>query len=320
MLNLTQSGLGSGIPEESSLQPALVDSTTIPHRHLSHSKSPPPMTPLLDTHKRFEQKVVNFPDCVHSPPEITPRQVVCRDRECIPRPDLPVVPPGLRSVVADFMGKSGGSEGGVGGLRSPTFELGEQTAPRTMACGRGREWGLRASMSRPCKVDGEPVFGPQRLGEQTAPRSSRICFDWTRDGSPFRGPMRGVRSFLLLGKKRTGKTAVLAPKRAFRQTTQSHRSVGNGRRGSQFMCGTKEGGKPIGLAGALPRERTLSGNVYTLIGCVRGIHPYKICDIPIRRQKISLSRLRQHHRLGPAGIIWGKFEVSQTISEALYAP
>jgi hypothetical protein len=46
-------------------------------------------------------------------PEITPRQVVCRDRECIPRPDLPVVPPGLRSVVADFMGKSGGSEGGL---------------------------------------------------------------------------------------------------------------------------------------------------------------------------------------------------------------
>jgi hypothetical protein len=54
--------------------------------------------------------------------------------------------------------------------------------------------------------------------------------------------------------------------KAFRQTTQSHRSVGNGRRGSQFMCGTKGGGKPIGLAGALPRERTLSGNVYTLTG------------------------------------------------------
>jgi hypothetical protein len=32
---------------------------------------------------------------------------------CTPRPDLPVVPPGLRSVVADFMGKSGGSEGGL---------------------------------------------------------------------------------------------------------------------------------------------------------------------------------------------------------------
>jgi hypothetical protein len=29
---------------------------------------------------------------VHSPPEITPRQEVCRDRECTPRPDLPVVP------------------------------------------------------------------------------------------------------------------------------------------------------------------------------------------------------------------------------------
>jgi hypothetical protein len=29
-----QSLLGSGIPEESSLQPALADSTTIPHQHL----------------------------------------------------------------------------------------------------------------------------------------------------------------------------------------------------------------------------------------------------------------------------------------------
>jgi hypothetical protein len=54
--------------------------------------------------------------------------------------------------------------------------------------------------------------------------------------------------------------------KTFRQTTQSHRSVGNGRRGSQIMCGTKGGGKPIGLAGALPRERTLSDNVYTLTG------------------------------------------------------
>jgi hypothetical protein len=40
--------------------------------------------------------------------------------------------------------------------------------------------------------------------------------------------------------------------------------VGKGRRTSEFMCGTKGGGKPIGLAGALPRERTLSGNVDTL--------------------------------------------------------
>jgi hypothetical protein len=32
---------------------------------------------------------------------------------CTPRPDLLVVPPGLRLVVADFMGKSGGSEGGL---------------------------------------------------------------------------------------------------------------------------------------------------------------------------------------------------------------
>jgi hypothetical protein len=35
-----QSALGSGIPEESSFQPALVDSTTIPHQHQLHSKSP----------------------------------------------------------------------------------------------------------------------------------------------------------------------------------------------------------------------------------------------------------------------------------------
>ncbi|KAJ3622450.1 hypothetical protein MTP99_002959 [Tenebrio molitor] len=65
---------------------------------------------------------------------------------------------------------------GVGGLRSPTFELGEQTAPRSsdkaklrqiiwlrvdlaMACGRGRGWGLRADMCRPRKVDGVRVFG-----------------------------------------------------------------------------------------------------------------------------------------------------------------
>jgi hypothetical protein len=50
---------------------------------------------------------------VHSPPESTPRQEVCRDHECTPRPDLPVVPPGLRSVVADFMSKSGDSGGGL---------------------------------------------------------------------------------------------------------------------------------------------------------------------------------------------------------------
>ncbi|KAJ3628538.1 hypothetical protein MTP99_015837 [Tenebrio molitor] len=54
--------------------------------------------------------------------------------------------------------------------------------------------------------------------------------------------------------------------KSFRQTTQSHRPVGNGRLGSQFVCGTKGGGKSIGLAGALPRERTLSGNVYTPTG------------------------------------------------------
>jgi hypothetical protein len=50
--------------------------------------------------------------------------------------------------------------------------------------------------------------------------------------------------------------------KAFRQTTQSHPPVGNGRRGSHLgMCGTKGGGKPIDLAGALPRERTLNDNV-----------------------------------------------------------
>jgi hypothetical protein len=52
--------------------------------------------------------------------------------------------------------------------------------------------------------------------------------------------------------------------KAFRQTAQSHVRWATGSRGSQFMCGTKGGGKPIGLADALPRERTLSGNVDTL--------------------------------------------------------
>jgi hypothetical protein len=70
----------------------------VPRRHSHHHQYLPPVV-----------------EGVHSPPEITPRQVVCRDRECTPRPDLPVVPPGLRSVVADFMGKSGGSEGGLSG-------------------------------------------------------------------------------------------------------------------------------------------------------------------------------------------------------------
>jgi hypothetical protein len=41
----------------------------------------------------------------------------------------------------------------------------------TMACGRSRKWGFRANMSRPRKVDGARVFGPQRLGEQTDPRN-----------------------------------------------------------------------------------------------------------------------------------------------------
>jgi hypothetical protein len=52
--------------------------------------------------------------------------------------------------------------------------------------------------------------------------------------------------------------------KAFRQTAQSHALWATGSRGSQSMCGTKGGGKPIGLADALPRERTLSGNVDTL--------------------------------------------------------
>jgi hypothetical protein len=38
-----------------------------------------------------------------------------------------------------------------------------------------------------------------------------------------------------------------------------------GQRASRFAIYVG-GGKPIGLAGALPRERTLSGNVYTLTG------------------------------------------------------
>jgi hypothetical protein len=54
-----QSALGFGTPEESTLQPALIDYNTIPHHHLLHSKSPP-LTPLLNTYKSFKQKVVNF--------------------------------------------------------------------------------------------------------------------------------------------------------------------------------------------------------------------------------------------------------------------
>jgi hypothetical protein len=52
-------------------------------------------------------------EAVHSPPEITPRQVVCPDREWTSHPDLLVVPPGLRFVVANFMSKSGVLEGGL---------------------------------------------------------------------------------------------------------------------------------------------------------------------------------------------------------------
>jgi hypothetical protein len=51
------------------------------------------------------------------------------------------------------------------------FNYLRKRAVMAMACGRGREWGFRADVSRPRKVDGVRVFGPQRLGEQTAPRS-----------------------------------------------------------------------------------------------------------------------------------------------------
>jgi hypothetical protein len=68
--------------------------------------------------------------------------------------------------------------------------------------------------------------------------------------------------------------------------------VGNGSRGSQFMCGTKGGGKPIGLAGALPRKRTLSGNVDTLeahrcgltsFGQIGRGYPQKHKPVPAKR-------------------------------------
>ncbi|KAH0810728.1 hypothetical protein GEV33_012063 [Tenebrio molitor] len=175
---------------------------------------------------------------------------------------------GERSVVADFMGKSGGSEGGVGGLRSLTFELGEQTAkdwlnekeltgvydglwqePRMGPSGQhepspegGRGAGLRASEIR---------------GADSSPKLTDLLV-------PVSGTDARCKIFLAFGQEEDGETAVFALRRALRQTTQSHRSVDNGRRGLQFMCGTKGGGKPIGLAGALPRERTLSGNVYSL--------------------------------------------------------
>jgi hypothetical protein len=54
-----QSALESGIPEESSLRPALVDSNTIPHQHLLHSKSPPFDSPFGTPVKASKQKVVN---------------------------------------------------------------------------------------------------------------------------------------------------------------------------------------------------------------------------------------------------------------------
>ncbi|KAH0819047.1 hypothetical protein GEV33_003744 [Tenebrio molitor] len=77
--------------------------------------------------------------------------------------------------------------------------------------------------------------------------------------------MRGIRSCCRAGGQ--GGDCGLRPMSGLHsRTTQSYRFVGNGRRGSRFMCGTKEGGKPIDLAGALPQERTLSGNVYTLTG------------------------------------------------------
>ncbi|KAH0811726.1 hypothetical protein GEV33_011065 [Tenebrio molitor] len=66
--------------------------------------------------------------------------------------------------------------------------------------------------------------------------------------------MRGVyKIFLAFGQEEDGGDCGLIPPVAVR----TNQSVGNGRRGSQFMCGTKGGGKPIGLADVLPRERSL---------------------------------------------------------------
>ncbi|KAH0812569.1 hypothetical protein GEV33_010222 [Tenebrio molitor] len=167
---------------------------------------------------------------------------------CTPRPDLPVVPPGLRSVVADFMGKSGGSEGGVGGLRSPTFELGEQTAPRTMACGRGRERGLRAGGSRQLpEVD-------ERFGLDLLMVHERMTVP------PGQGTDARCNIFLAFGQEENGGDCGLAPRSGIGkwQTTICLPLKRSGRLPNPTF------GKPIGLADALPRERTLSGNVDTL--------------------------------------------------------
>jgi hypothetical protein len=47
---------------------------------------------------------------VHLPPEITPRQVVCRDRMVYTPPRPPRGATGSTFIVANFMGKSGGSD------------------------------------------------------------------------------------------------------------------------------------------------------------------------------------------------------------------
>ncbi|KAH0819452.1 hypothetical protein GEV33_003339 [Tenebrio molitor] len=160
---------------------------------------------------------------------------------------------------------------GVGGLRSPTFELGEQTAPRSSD--KAMDWTNDKELTG--LYDGlwqEPRVGPSGQHEPSteggrgaglrAPESRQfpevdgLAVHGFRKRVPVTATDARCNIFLAVGQEEDGGDCGLCP-----QTTQSHRSVANGRSGSQFMCGTKGGGKPVGLGGALPRERTLSGNV-----------------------------------------------------------
>ncbi|KAH0813605.1 hypothetical protein GEV33_009186 [Tenebrio molitor] len=144
---------------------------------------------------------------VHLPPEITPRQVVCRDRIVYTPPRPPRGATGSTKEVYLFRSSDDVPVRwtGVGGPRSPTFEalLSRQLPEVATMQSRGHEMIFLA-----CRHEDDG--GDCGL----APKSGTDC------------PIPPLR----------------------------------GQRGSR----TKGGGKPIGLADALPRERTLSGNVDTL--------------------------------------------------------
>ncbi|KAH0816504.1 hypothetical protein GEV33_006287 [Tenebrio molitor] len=110
----------------------------------------------------------------------------------------------------------------------------------------------------------------------------RVLFGRPMRGKYHKGPPRGTDpryKIVLPAGRRTSETTICLPiKRSGRPPNHTVLCVTDVR-GSQFMCGTKRGGKPIGLAGALPRERTLSGNVYTLTGRTWGTDPRALREI-----------------------------------------